>query len=246
MVTVHYVVITSPNDIFGSVGRCGAGYNTVWEDWSPKGRENHRKINEEYEKELDKRVGHYKKLEKDILENGFKNPLIVTCGKPLHRKMTHLPPELRTKPDHQLLIMEGTDGGSRLWVAQKHNLPVPCIINDRTGKFREHPRITSPNQATRYFATTPKRARITRQQGFVAGGLVPLHMEQYWSDVDELNKIRVPLWHSLMKKYGYNVYIKPHLRKFLVPSADEKVVINNNKTTNNEPNVTYQGRIDEN
>ena len=36
--TKTYYVELEANKIFGMVGRCGGGYNTVWEDWSPEGR----------------------------------------------------------------------------------------------------------------------------------------------------------------------------------------------------------------
>lgn len=66
-----------------------------------------------YEK-LEAENGFYTKLERSILEEGFRNPIF---GKS---------------------IKEGTFcvyGSSRLWIAQKHQLLVPAVIADYTGRW---------------------------------------------------------------------------------------------------------------
>lgn len=58
--------------------------------------------------------GFYTKLEESILKDGMRNPIFCNS------------------------IEEGffsRVGTSRLWIAKKHNLDVPCIIADYTGRF---------------------------------------------------------------------------------------------------------------
>ena len=58
--------------------------------------------------------GFYTKLEESLLKEGFRNPIFCNA------------------------IEEGfysRVGTSRLWIAKKHNMDVPCIIADYTGQF---------------------------------------------------------------------------------------------------------------
>lgn len=196
-----------PNRIFGMVGRCGGGYNTVWEDWSKEGRWAREQITQEYEEGLDKICGHYSKLEDSILKTGFRNPLIITCGRPIRKKLFHLPPELKAKSPHELLLLEGVTGGSRLWVAQKHNITVPCIVNDVTGRFYSDNPILSTQVASSYFKDLPHRLILDRIRGLsetYENNKTGYHLGPEWSEAT-LVKQRAPLWVSTMNKYGYYV-----------------------------------------
>ena len=206
MIKVYYALL-DPNTIFGSVGRCGGGYNTVWEDWTPEGREARENIMREYEDGLNDICGHYAKLENSVLIEGFRNPLIITCGQPFRRKMTHLPPELRQRPTKDWLILEGVTGGSRLWVAQKLGMPVPCLVNDSTGMFNKGTRVLSAAQAKKYFKDVPQTLMLTPQRGIIESyenAKSGYHLGPEWSE-GELVKYRAPLWVSTMNKYGYYV-----------------------------------------
>lgn len=200
--------VIDPNLIFGMVGRCGGGYNTVWEDWSPEGRVARENIMREYEEGLNKICGHYDKLEQSVRKEGFRNPVIVTCGDPVRRQMKHLPPEILAKPKHERLLLEGVTGGSRLWVAQKLNIKVPCIINDNTGRYTSGTVCTNANQIiTRYFTDQPKSATIDLKRGFSEAydnNQRAYHMESWWSEAN-IVKQRAPLWVGTMNKYGYYV-----------------------------------------
>lgn len=203
---VFYEVL-EPNKIFGMVGRCGGGYNTVWADWSDEGRIAREHIMREYEEGLDKICGHYDKLEQSVLSEGFRNPVIITCGYPQKRKMEHLPPELRSKNPSELFLLEGVTGGSRLWVAQKYNIPVPCIINDFTGRYRGKNQVLSTLQAKKYFKDPPAGLRIDRMRGCTESydnTKASHHLEEQWTE-DKIVVQRAPLWVSTMNKYGYYV-----------------------------------------
>ena len=130
-----YYNLLDPNDIFGSVGRCGGGYNTVWEDWSQEGIKSRQNIMREFEEGMNQICGHYDRLEKSILEEGFRNPIIITRGLPRRRKMKHIPFYIRRKHIGDWLLMEGNSGGSRLHIAQKHGIKIPCFVNDYVGNY---------------------------------------------------------------------------------------------------------------
>ncbi len=206
MISVHYVIL-DPAEIFGMIGRCGGGYNTVWEDWSDAGRAARDAIIKDYEIGMNKLCGHYSKLKENISQEGFRNPLIVTCGPPMKRQLNHLPPEMIAKPKHEWLLLEGTTGGSRLWVAQELGLKVPCIINDRTGRFARYPRIIRVSEALKYFKDKPAGLYITPTQGLVEPfdqTKIGHHLGPEWSE-NTMVQYRAPLWVGLMNKYGYYV-----------------------------------------
>ncbi len=238
MISVHYVVL-DPSEIFGMIGRCGGGYNTVWEDWSPEGREARNNIIKEYEIGMDKICGHYAKLKDSVAKEGFRNPLIVTCGPPLKRQLTHLPPELRSKPKHEWLLLEGTTGGSRLWVAQELGIKVPCLINDRTGRFAKFPRLLRPTDVLKYYKDKPASLMISPTHGVIEPfdqTKVGYHLGPEWNE-SQMVKYRAPLWVSLMNKYGYYVDRLPPFVHDILKTAGIIQPINLKKKISNPPNI---------
>lgn len=203
---VRFVVLPA-RDIFGMVGRCGGGYNTIWTDWSPEGRVKREKIMREYEEGLDAICGHYQKLESSILKEGVRNPVIITCGLPRKRTMENLPPEMRTLPPEQLLLLETTMGGSRLHVCQKHDMQIACIVNDWTGRFNNEPEIATEHEARMCYLDQPKSISFHPQWGLMESfdrNKVGHHLGEEWSE-DKIMPLRSPLWIGLMNKYGYRV-----------------------------------------
>jgi len=204
--TVRYVEIPA-RKIFGMVGRCGGGHNTLWEDWSADGRRKRNLIMHEYEKNLDEICGHYSKLEKSILEDGFRNPVIITSGLPRRRHKRYLPPELLNGAESDLLLLEGTTGGSRLHVAQKYDLTIPCLVNDWTGKFKNYPKISTEAQARNYYNDQPNLIKFEKSGAIVESfddKKVGHHLGQEWRE-DRLMPLRAPMWISIMNRYGYEV-----------------------------------------
>ena len=189
------------NKIFGSVGRCGGGYNSVWEDWSVAGRAKRELIMQEFELGMNAICGHYGQLEEDVLANGFRNPIVVTSGTPIRRTINHIPPELRGAPPGKLLTLEGDSGGSRLWVAQKHNLLVDCIINDETGFFRSERQLRTLGECLALYTDVPEAANLGRM-GFSSCQLSKTHIDDKWTE-SALDKERRPMWEEIMNRHGY-------------------------------------------
>ncbi|KKN37867.1 hypothetical protein LCGC14_0759090 [marine sediment metagenome] len=84
---------------------------------------------------LNKNNGFYDKLEESILREGIRNPILVWAGYYPPAKITRLPSEMQEDPNKILVCYDS--GGSRLSVAQKHNMDIPCIIADFVDRFSE-------------------------------------------------------------------------------------------------------------
>lgn len=205
-VPVFYELI-DPKKIFGMVGRCGGGYNTTWADWTYSGRMARVNIIREFEEGMNQICGHYEKLEKSILEHGIRDPLIISCGIPIKKKPYHIPPEVMDIIPPNRLLLEGTTGGSRLWVAQKHNIPVPCIVNDYTRKRHSGRLLRNTDEVLELFGDQPMQLSKNPRLGVT----VPFdptksgfHMNGEWRE-DQIVRKRAPMWVSIMNKYGYYV-----------------------------------------
>jgi hypothetical protein len=210
--SVRYVHIPA-QDIFGMVGRSGGGYNTIWSDWSQQGRSARDKIMQEYEQQLDVLCGHYTKLEASILGEGVRNPVVVTCGTPKKRSINFLPPELRSQSPNQLLLLEASTGGSRLHVCQKHNMEIPCIINDWAGRFSGSPRINNEADARMCYMDQPRGITFSPTLGLVESfeqKKVGYHLGDEWSE-DRLMPLRAPLWIGIMNRHGYRLENLPKI-----------------------------------
>jgi hypothetical protein len=210
--SVRYVQLPA-RDIFGMVGRSGGGYNTIWSDWSDQGRAARDAITREYEQELDALCGHYTNLEKSILAEGVRNPVIVTCGTPKKRSMDLLPPELRSRSPNRLLLLETSTGGSRLHVCQKHNMTIPCLVNDWHGRFSDQPLVPTDRDALQYYQDPPQKLSFNRRYGLTESfdqQKVGHHLGQEWSE-DRLMPLRAPIWVSIMNRHGYRVDRLPRI-----------------------------------
>jgi hypothetical protein len=119
-----------------------------------------------------------------------------------------LPPELRNIPESGLLLLEGTTGGSRLYIAQKYNLTINCIVNDWTGKFSRSPQITTEQDARQYYTDQPDEIIIDNYRGVYTEGFDNSrrshHLGDEWSE-DRLMPLRAPMWISILNKYGYRI-----------------------------------------
>jgi len=129
---VRYGFLDS-NIIFNEVGSYSEGPHG-WDDESIKIREERwqQKVDD-----LNKENGFYIKLEKSILKEGFRNPILVDAGScRLMRKGIENPRlPIEMQQDHKKILTCNYSGGSRLMIAQKLNLEIPCIISDFINRF---------------------------------------------------------------------------------------------------------------
>lgn len=122
--------------------------------------------------------GHYERLEADILANGIRNPVMLVSGRVQRRRPEELPPEWRGRRD--VLISEYL-GGSRLYIAQKHGLDVPAIVNDFGDLFPDAPRLTTVEQVAACFDQRPNQIEMTEAEGAYVNDMVYTHMPAGYS-----------------------------------------------------------------
>lgn len=130
---------------------------------------------------FDRWSGHFELLEESVLEEGFRNPIMVSAGtvdpgSPPGRSMEEVPPRWRTP---ELIVSEYL-GGSRLWVAQRHALDVPCIVNDHTGVLAGDPsavELSDMAAVLERFTDTPAR-RSWRPSGVYLNNLPYMHIPE--------------------------------------------------------------------
>lgn len=155
-------------------------------------------VRKRYIDEFNKSIGHYDILEEDILEYGIENPVLVTAGPPRWRNIRDLPPEVKENNSNRLLVCE-VIGGSRLLVAQKYNLDVPCLVSDWVGRFNEMS-ITDEEKILSYFKHKPGSV------DFTPNGLT----------------VRAPNYSHLTGIDGYNVRKQSEIRTKIVRKIIEE------------------------
>ena len=126
--------------------------------------------------EFDKITGHFTKLEESILKDGIHHPVCIVSGIP---KDDYFKCDLYLFPESQLkkkekMLHSRVFGGSRLSIAQKHNLKVPCVVHDFSNIFEDNEEITEKNY-NKYFgnnynyASSIPRIRL-RQHSHIKNG----------------------------------------------------------------------------
>lgn len=137
---------------------------------------------EEYIAKLNENNGFYIKLEESILNEGFRNPILVVAGWYPSKIDPRFPARMAKKgldkivEDHSNKIYCLTNGGSRLWIATNHKIPVPCIVADYVGRFKDKPIISSVDEALDYYQDRPE-AIVFGAKGISVKKLLHYHLE---------------------------------------------------------------------
>jgi hypothetical protein len=115
------------------------------------------------------RRGFYTKLEASILEEGFRNPIFCNA------------------------IKEGTFsrvGTSRLWIAKKHGLDIPCIIADYVNRYPDFEELKTEEEIRSKFKDQPNKVElnIETKVGHVwISGLPHYHLNETEEEYRERN-----------------------------------------------------------
>ena len=96
------------------------------------------------------------KLEGSIIREGFRNPIVVTAT--------------RKKISNRY-------GGSRLMIAQKHYLEIPCIIADFDNVFPDAKVLNGIDQIRSYFIDQPRKI-IFKPYGINMSGCEHIHLKE--------------------------------------------------------------------
>ena len=123
-------------------------WHKTW--WEPETVERRKRFGEIWTNEFDKITNHFSKLEKSIRDDGIIYPINTATG-PLRdaylgevvNSPIVFPPEYYD--DISKSIYSHTFGGSRLTIAQKHNITVPCIVHDFSNLFEDAEEVTQGN-----------------------------------------------------------------------------------------------------
>lgn len=158
--TARYVVIPS-NLIFNECGPMSAG-PTGWSEDKIKKREI---AAQKYIDTLNRKNGFYNNLEASILKEGVRNPILVTAGWCPERKILNLPLEMQE--DHSKILVCHSSGGSRLWIAQKYNLDIPCIVSDFCNMFPEGKLLETAQDVLECHKDEPRAIKIGGHGVFV-------------------------------------------------------------------------------
>lgn len=100
----------------------------------------------------DRALNWYNDLEHDILSNGVKNPISVVSGFLAKNDFRSLPEFARKE-----YLICNIHGGSRLFVCQKHNLDIPCIVSDFNNRFKNAPNLYDVKEIFSLFENKPER-----------------------------------------------------------------------------------------
>lgn len=170
---IYYAVLPS-NIITNGVK---PGYRHVTGGMSPKEIKTREKVHLNYIESLNRKNGFYDKLQANILENGIQNPILIQAGFCNKIYQKYLPEE--AQKDHTKILVCDRHGGSRLWVAKQHNLDIPCIISDFTGRFEnsKFEELFTKEEIERKYVNKPQRV-IINEAGVHAGTLEHIHLTE--------------------------------------------------------------------
>ena len=144
-------VTLDPNTIFN---QCGPTYGSPLQ-WDEAGLLERKEYANQYIEKVNKRNGFFDRLEASILAEGIKNPILVNAGFAPVQALYWLPPEMQS--DTKKMLLTYTSGGSRLWIATKHNMEVPCIVSDFIDRFSDAPEIKTEEEMGTYYKDDPTR-----------------------------------------------------------------------------------------
>lgn len=165
-------------------------------DWYDERYEPVRNLIERtYVNGFDEAVGHYTRLEESILKTGVLNPVLLVTGGPWTRATYEMPPPVRRRTD--VLISERI-GGSRLYIAAKHDMTVPAVINDHgmVGVLSEEAKpewtqgrlLKSLEEVAACFSSQPAMLKYSLAEGVRISRLPYIHMDD---DYDHSTQMRV-------------------------------------------------------
>ena len=108
-------------------------------------------------KQMEKECQFFSKLEKSILNQGFRNPIVITAN---------------SKID-----IQSRYGGSRLMFAQKHDLNIPCIIADFDNVFPDAEVLDNVDEIRKHFIDQPAKIYY-KPHGVNMSGCEHVHLKE--------------------------------------------------------------------
>lgn len=169
---IYYAVLPSTR-----ITNCVApGYRHVTGANTPEGVAKRNKAQADYITSLNKKNKFYIKLEESINRDGILNPVLIQAGYCTEIYRKYLPEE--HQKDLSKCLCCDRNGGSRLFIAQKLGLDVPCIISDFSSMFKDSgfEELHTKEDIFRKFKVRPKNI-IINQAGVHVGQPKQVHLE---------------------------------------------------------------------
>lgn len=145
-----------PERIFNRLGienltawlQLGSKLGDEW--WTPEVIEIRQEFARIWIEVFDEKTGHFSSLEKSIRESGLLRPVSAVSGPPRGQRLSKPNKSSRMFPPPEQIPIEEVVytqpfGGSRVTIAQKLNLTVPCAVHDFSNLFPKAPEITAGN-----------------------------------------------------------------------------------------------------
>lgn len=126
-------------------------------------------------KKLNNQNNFYVKLEASVLQHGILNPILVNAGFVEDHYWESLPSSIKSKGKDNLLICNYI-GCSRLYVAQRHGLSVPCIVSDFVDMFNKDYELLTNNEDIMAKFTTPPAYIEWHKNGLRTSSLEHFHV----------------------------------------------------------------------
>ena len=142
----------------------------IWNECGPY----ENSTDEYWDKKLKLEHDFYEKLEASILQDGFINPICIRAGYCPPKKISRMPKHM--KNDHTQILMCDANGGSRLWIAKKYNMQVPCIICDYVDRFMDFKQVIDIDDLKSYYHPEPSLIRVN-SRGMIIGNLEHIHLK---------------------------------------------------------------------
>jgi len=143
-----------PNRIFNLLDpknlTCWLACPALHDNWNePKTLELREEFGKFYTEEFDRITQHFTKLEKSILKDGILHPINAASGSLRDATLRGIDVSdvfpFKTNNDIKNAVYSHTFGGSRLTIAQKHNIMVPCVVHDFSNLFEDCEEVTINN-----------------------------------------------------------------------------------------------------
>tara|TARA_A100001015_G_scaffold194139_1_gene216413 strand:+ start:607 stop:1203 length:597 start_codon:yes stop_codon:yes gene_type:complete len=150
---------------------------------------------QQYIEKMDNAIGHFKMLEESLQKNGWENPVVITTGVPKIRNLNIIPKKRWTEDTKSWLLCEHF-GGSRITIAAKLGIPVPCIVGDFTNTIQNQETL-KPTEIGNHFTTASKVS--LSNLGLIVGFAKPSHIPGMKRR--EWYKVRTQIIEEISNKY---------------------------------------------
>ncbi len=152
-IKLRYVEL-EPNRIFNLLDpknlTCWRACPDLHDKWDePETLKLRKQFGKSYTEEFDRITKHFTKLEESIIKDGILHPINAASGALRDIFLCDIiEGELfpfKSEEDKLNAVYSHTFGGSRLTIAQKYNIAVPCIVHDFSNLFEACEEVTKDN-----------------------------------------------------------------------------------------------------